>query len=122
MTANRIFATLALLASLGTAHATRVLEQPERPYELTLAQLTLPSNASGGLTVKPCADCPYSTHALTATTGYFVNRQSVPFEEFSRIAELLRANRRAADMAFVGVFVDVDTGRVNRVTLLHNGL
>jgi hypothetical protein len=120
-TAYRIFATFALLAVLGTAHATRVLEQPERSFELSLSQLTLPSSASGALTIKACADCPYRTHILNAGTQYFVNRQIVPFEDFSRIAGEIRANRRALETAFAGVYVDVDTGRVTRVTLLYRG-
>lgn len=117
-----ILATLALLATLSTAHATRVLEQPERPYELSLAQLTLPSNASGGVSIKRCDECPYSTHVLTGTTRYFVNGQILPFAEFRRIAEDLRASERTEQAAFVGVFVDVETGRVTRVTLRHRGL
>jgi hypothetical protein len=119
--AHRIFATLALLATLSTAHATRVLEQPERPFELTLAQLTLPSSTTGGITVKPCDECAYSTHVLTATTQFFVNGQLLPFAEFSRIAEEVRANRETSQTALAGVFVDVETGRVTRVTLRHRG-
>lgn len=119
MTAHRIFATFALLAVLGTAHATRVLEQPERPYELQLSQLTLPSTASGGLAIKACDECAYTTHVLSARTEYFVNRQKVAFEDFSRIAGEVRANRRALDTAVAGVYVDVDTGRVTRVTLVY---
>jgi hypothetical protein len=75
MIAQRIFATCALLAVFGTAQATRILEQPERSYELSLSQLTLPSAANGGLTVKPCPSCAYSTHVLTSATEYFVNNR-----------------------------------------------
>jgi hypothetical protein len=114
--------TLALLAALRAGHAARALEQPERPYELSLAQLTLPSAAGGGVTVKRCDACAYSTHMLTAATQFFVNGQSLSFEEFSSIAEQVRGHRRAYETAFVGLFVDVETGRVNRVTLLHKGL
>jgi hypothetical protein len=117
MTAHRIFATLALLAVVGTAHATRVIEQPERSYELSLSQLTLPTSASGGWTIKACDDCAYTTHVASASTQYFVNRQIVPFADFSRIAGDVRGNRRSLDTAVAAVFVDVDTGRVTRVTL-----
>jgi hypothetical protein len=119
MTAHRIFATFALLAVLGTAHATRVLEQPERSYELSLSQLTLPANPSGGLTVKTCDTCAYSTHVLNANTQYFVNKQVVAFADFSRIAGDLRGNRTLLGRTVVGVFIDVDTGRVNRVSLSY---
>lgn len=119
MTAHRIFATFALLAVLGTAHATRVIEQPERSFELSLSQLTLPTSANGGLTIKACDDCAYSTHVLTASTQYFVNNQIVTFDDFIRIAGDLRGNRRSLDTTVAGVFIDIDTGRVNRVSLHH---
>ena len=122
MTAQRILATLALLTALGAAHAAKVIDQPERSFELSLQNLTLPSGPGGGLTVKACDTCTYSTHVLSAGTSYFVNRQLVTFEDFSRIAEELRGNRRTLETTFVGVFIDVETERVNRVTLLHNGL
>jgi hypothetical protein len=117
MITHRIFATIALLAVLGTAHAARVIEQPERSFELSLSQLTLPSNANGGLSVKPCDSCAYSTHVLNANTQYFVNNQPVPFVDFSRIVGDLRGNSRLMQTTVAGVFIDIDTGRVNRVTL-----
>lgn len=121
MTAHKILATFALLAVFSTAHATRVLEQPERSFEISLSQLTLPSSASGGLTVKACDECAYSTHVLSAATQYFVNQQVVAFEDFSRIAGEVRANRRALDTAIAGVYIDIDTGRVTRVALVYRG-
>jgi hypothetical protein len=122
MTAHRILATVALLAMLGTAHAARVLEQPEEGYELSLEQLTLPSSASGGVTMKLCDACAYSTHVLTSGTQYFVNGQKLSFDEFKQIANDLRADRVARETALTGLFIDVATGRVNRMTLLHRGL
>lgn len=117
MKATKILATLALLAAFGAAHAARVIEQPERPFELALADLTLPSNATGGVSFKSCESCPYSTHVLTTSTQYFVNGQSLPFVEFTRVAEELR--RTARQTAFAAVFIDVATGRVTRVKLRH---
>src|SRR5262245_10710065 len=99
MTAHKIFATVALLAMLGTAQAARVIEQPEEGYELSLTQLTLPSTASGGVTMKLCDDCAYSTHVLTSSTQFFVNGQIQPYDEFKRIADELRGDRVARDMA-----------------------
>lgn len=119
MTAHRIFATFALLAVFSTAHATRVLEQPEVGYELALNQLTLPSTATGGVTVKRCDDCAYTTHVLTGTTQFYVNAQLLPYVEFKRIVDEVRADRRTR--AFAGLFLDVETGRVTRVTLFHKG-
>lgn len=122
MTAHKIFATVALLAVLSTAQAARILEQPEEGYELKLAQLTLPSTASGGVTMKRCDDCTYSTHVLTSATQFFVNGQVLPFDEFKRIADGLRANSVARETVLANLYIDVDTGRVTRVTLRHRGL
>jgi hypothetical protein len=122
MTAHKIFATVALLAVLGTAQAARILEQPEQGYELKVTQLTLPSTASGGVTMKRCDDCAYSTHVLTNSTRYFVNGQVLPFDEFKRIADGLRANSVARETALANLYIDVDTGRVTRLTLRHRGL
>src|SRR5688572_16980789 len=119
MTVHKILATFALLAMFGTAHAARVLEQPEHGYELSLEQLTLPSSASGGVTMKRCDDCPYSTHSLTSATQYYVKGRIFPFDEFKGIADELRGNRRALEMRLAGLFIDVETGRVTRVTPLH---
>ena len=120
MGGQKILATVALLAVLGTAHATRVLEQPEVGYELTLQQLTLPASASGGVTMKRCDDCAYSTHVLTGTTQFFVNELPLPYAEFKRLVDEARADRRTT--AFAGLFLDVETGRVTRVTLFQAGL
>jgi hypothetical protein len=114
---RQIVTMLPLLLAFSAADALRVIEQPERPYELSLAQVTLPSTTTGGLTVKPCEDCAYSTHVLTATTEFYVNNQIVPFVEFTRVAEELRALRSTSEATFVGVYVDIESGRVTRVKL-----
>jgi|SRR6185503_4237137 len=119
MTAHKIFATVALIAMFGSARAERVLEQPEEGYELTLPQLTLPSSASGGVTMKRCDSCAYSTHVLTGSTEYFVNGHAVPFIEFKQKVDELRDERRPPEATVACVFIDVDTGRVTRLTLLQ---
>jgi hypothetical protein len=119
MKAHTIFAALAMLATFGTAQAARVLEQPERSYELSLELVTLPSTASGGISFKTCADCAYTTHVLTAATVYTVNNRPMTFEEFSLVADELQSSSATAEKTFVGLFVDVATLRVTRVSLLH---
>lgn len=117
---RRILAACALLTVCASANATRVLEQPERPYELSLAQLTLPSSATGGLTVKECEACAYSTHLLTSATTFYVNNQLLTYADFSRVAGEIRGSRR--ENALVAVFVDIASGRVTRVKLHDRGL
>jgi hypothetical protein len=122
MRCHTILATVTLLAMFGTAQAARVLEQPEEGYELSLEQLTLPSTTSGGVAMKRCDGCAYSTHVLTNSTKFSVNGQVLPFDEFKRIADGLRADRVARETALVCLFVDVDTGRVTGMTLDYTGL
>lgn len=117
---RKTLAACTLLTMCASANATRVMEQPERPYELSLAQLTLPSSATGGLTIKACEDCAYDTHLLTSATTFYVNNQPLPYAEFSRIAGEIRGSRR--ESAFVAVFVDIASGRVTRVKLRERGL
>lgn len=117
---RRTLAAYALLIVCVSANATRVMEQPERPYELSLAQLTLPSSATGGLTVKACEACAYSTHLFTSATTFYVNNQPLPYAEFSRIAGEIRGSSR--ERTFVAVFVDIASGRVTRVKLRDRAL
>jgi hypothetical protein len=117
---RRTLAAFALLLACTAANGARVMEQPERPYELSLAQVTLPSSTSGGLTVKPCETCPYSTHVLTSATEFYVNDQLLTYTEFSGIASEILGTRR--ERAFVTVFVDVTSERVTRVKLRERSL
>ena len=117
--AIRTLVAVTLLAALATANATRVIEQVERGFELSLADLTLPSVPTGGMTFRRCADCAFTTHALTSSTQFLINNQDLPFEEFIRVAKDLRADRRTSEETFAGIFVDIDSGRVTRVMLRH---
>jgi hypothetical protein len=108
-----------LLAALGTANATRVIDLIENAFELSLADLTLPTAANGGVSFRRCADCAFTTHVLQASTQFRVNNQDLPFEEFIRVANELRADSRTREATFAGVFIDIDSGRVTRVVLVH---
>lgn len=115
----RTLVAFTLLAALGTANATRVIEQLERGFELSLADLTLPTVPTGGITFRRCADCAFTTHALTSSTQLRINDQDLPFEEFIRVAKDLRADRRTIEATFAGIFIDIESGRVTRVVLRH---
>jgi hypothetical protein len=119
MKAHTIIATLALLCMSSTAAATRVLEQPERAYELSLEHVTLPTGASGGVSFRTCDSCSFTTHVLTAATEYRVNGNVTTFEDFSRIAKELKSSSRTAETTFLGLFVDIATLRVTRVSIVH---
>jgi hypothetical protein len=113
--ARRLIITLGLLLLANSAAALRVIEQVERPVELTLEQLNLP--AAGGSTVSfsPCPTCSSTTHRLLDTTVLKVNGQVVPLPEFIRIAGEISAKPNGAASASAVVFLDLATERITRI-------
>jgi hypothetical protein len=108
---RQILIALALVVMLDTAGAVRVLEQIERPVELTLADVTWPSAGGGTLSFSDCPTCGVGTHRLMDTTVFLVNNQPLPREEFLRVVEGLR--ERPTVMAVV--FLEIASERVTRV-------
>ena len=111
---RQILATLVLLLALDTAGAVRVIEQVERPVELTLAEITF---AAGGRTISfsECARCGVSTHRLLDSTVYELNDRALPLAELLRVVDEIRERRDGADTAIAVVFLDIASGRVTRV-------
>lgn len=114
---HKILATIALLLTLDTAGAARVLEQPERPVELMLGDLTLPTGDGGNVSFKACPQCGISSHRVTSETVYKVNGQALPFVEFARAVEMIRDKPNGDDRTIAGVFLDVASGRVTRIEI-----
>ena len=115
--ARQLLVTLALLLLVNTAGAVRVLEQVERPVELSLADLTLP--AAGGTTVSfsECATCGSSTHRVTDTTLFVANGAMVSWADFLVIAGEISDKPDGAKKAMAVVFLDVATGRITRIEM-----
>jgi hypothetical protein len=105
------------LLLVDTAGAVRVLEQLERPVELTLADLTLP--AAGGTTISfsECTTCGSSTHRLQDTTVFKANGRVVTLAELLLVADEIRGKPNGADRAMALVFLDIQTGRITRIEL-----
>ena len=114
---TRILATLALLGLMSSANAFRTIGQPERPYEVPLAQLTLPSSAGGAVIVRACATCRINSHRLADGARFVLDGRALPFADFLKAVNELRGNPSASERTVVGVFVDVAAGRVNRVEI-----
>jgi hypothetical protein len=106
----------ALLLAFNTAGAVRVLEQVERPIELTLADLTLPAEG-GTISFRECGGCSLSTHRLLDTTEYRANGQTVALADFLRIAEEIGDKPKGAEKAMAVIFLDVATARITRIEL-----
>lgn len=117
MTNIRIIALVALLGLVGPAHAFRVIEQPERPFELTLSQLTLPRDTGGGVTLRECDLCGISTRRFIEGAKFVVDGRPLPYADFLQIVKDLRGSVTASDATVINVYVDKTTERVTRIAL-----
>jgi hypothetical protein len=90
----------ALLACVGSAGAQvpRTIKPIEKSYELDLSDVSFPGGALGSITVTPCDTCPRTAH----------------YEDFLKTVE---ARRKTSAPTFVGVYYDIESQRVNRVSL-----
>jgi len=116
MTRTTWMIAAALLACVGSAGAQvpRTIKPIEKSYELDLSDVSFPGSALGSITVTPCDTCPRTAHATTPTTVFLVNNQPVAYEDFLKTVE---SRRKTSAPTFVGVYYDIESQRVNRVSL-----
>jgi hypothetical protein len=112
----RILATLLLLGLVNTAGAERVLRDVERPFEITVGQLTLPKDTSGPLTLRACDSCKFNSYRLQGTTTFVLDGREIKYADFARAVDALRGSA-AADATVVSVFIDRTTENVTRVAV-----
>jgi hypothetical protein len=115
MKMHKLLVSLALLLTLDTAGAVRVIEQVERAVELTLADLSLPSSDAGTISFSECPNCGVSTHRLTASTVYKANGTVVAYADLLRVAGEISDKPNGAASAVAVVFLDLATGRITRI-------
>ncbi len=115
----RILALLALLGFMSSASAFRVLGQPERPFELTLSQLTLPKDTAGSLTLRACDNCGISTRRFVDGAKFVVDGREVRYADFLLVVADLKGNSRTNDTVVANVYVDIATEKVTRVAIRH---
>ena len=108
------------LSSIGTAWALKIIGQPETSFELTLAAITLPANASGTVRFQTCDTCKFEALAVTAATKYFVDGHEASLDDFALTAAGIRGQGDAAESTFVGIYVDIASQHVNRVALIRS--
>jgi hypothetical protein len=106
-----------LLASFNAAHAVRVLETVENGVELALSELRLPTSDTGNVSFSACPTCRVSVHRVTPETQYFVNGAALSLVDFLRVAGEIDAIRNGPETTLAGVFIDLQSGRVTRITL-----
>jgi hypothetical protein len=113
----RILAILALLGFMGSASAFRVLGQPERPFELTLSQLTLPKDTAGSVTLRECDTCRMSTRRFVDGAKFVVDGRELRYDDFLLVVNDLRGNPKTNDSTVANVYIDIATERVTRVAI-----
>lgn len=117
----RIAVALSLLLLAAAASAGRTVEIVEHSLEAALADLTLPSGASGNVIVaRECEGCEPRTVLATTDTLYLVEDARVPHAEFARHVELIRS-ASAADETLVGIYFDPASSRATRIKLFRSG-
>lgn len=114
---TRAMITLVLTLALSAAAAARTLELVEGAYEVRLGDVTLPRSAAGSAVFTPCADCDSVGLQVTSSTRYFVSDRALPLPEFLEAVAALREATDDGEETLVGVFFDLRTNRVTRITV-----
>jgi len=112
----KVLLALALLCAVQTAGAVRVIKLIERPFELSVGDLSLPSETTGTLTFKPCDGCRAEIRRLSTSTAFLLNGGPVDFATFSAVVNDLRSKPATANHP-AAVFLDIETGRVTRLSI-----
>ncbi len=110
--------TIALgLWALTATAGMRVLEQVEQPYELDLSAVQMPAGPAGTVSFKTCDTCRLELRSVYSGTKYFVNGRELAFKDFLPAVQSLRAATSRSSLPFVGLFVDLQSQRVTRITV-----
>lgn len=121
---NRIIAIVMvlLIGSAGAAQAQRrTIEHVEIPLEIMLGELKFPSDATGNVEYRPCANCSVESRRLTEQTTYRLNGRMLPFAEFIAAVDDIRSTPSVENRTIAGVFMDINTERVLRVVVRVGG-
>ena len=101
---------VAAVLSLPLAVRAQTLELTEGAWELTLGQVTFPTNTFGVLSFRDCASCTPKTLSVEAETTYATAQGQLPLREF-----LQRIDDLSSPATPVTVFYSLSSGRVTRV-------
>lgn len=114
----RLLMVFALLsAPITSAFALRVLEEVENSFELTLAEVQLPTSATGAVSFRGCDGCRATTLRVTTSTKYLIDGTEVALAELQRIAEELRQSSSRGEDVFTGVYFDLASSEVTRISI-----
>mgnify|MGYP003547213249 FL=1 len=111
---SRISLLMLLAGWLSTGQA--AIREIEQAFELTPAQLQLPSRAEAQLTIRPCADCRVVALRVTAATQWYAGMDE---QQPAGQARVLKIYRTASSdpQTLVHVYYEAQTLRVKRIVL-----
>jgi hypothetical protein len=104
-----------VLSSFSTASALRITDQPESPFELALGDVTMPASSTGWVSFKTCETCSTETRRVSAATKYFIDGAPLTLEDFLLAVAGIRGTTGGNENTFVGLYVDNESQRVNRI-------
>ncbi|MBL8198679.1 MAG: hypothetical protein JNJ67_07045 [Chromatiales bacterium] len=111
---SRISLLMLLAGWLSTGQA--AIREIEQAFELTPAQVQLPSRPDAQLTIRPCAECRIVALRVTPATQWHAGLGKKQLAGQAAVLELLR--RAGADpQTLVHVYYEPQTLRVKRIVL-----
>ncbi len=115
MSINSRIGLLVLLASwLSTGQA--AIRQIEQAFELTPAQLQLPSRPEAQLTIRPCADSRIVALRVTAATQWYAGLAEKQPAGQAAVLEIFRT-AGSDPQTLIHVYYEPQTLRVKRIVL-----
>jgi hypothetical protein len=92
------------------------IRQIEQAFELTPAQLQLPSRPDAQLTIRPCANCRVVALQVTAATQWYAGMDEQQPAGQARVLEVYRT-ASSDPQTLVHVYYEARTLRVKRIVL-----
>jgi hypothetical protein len=113
---RRLIAIAIASVSLN-AGAAQTLQLVEGAYELLLADVSFPSSIAGNVTFKTCSSCDTQVRPVDSGTEFVGPAGPVSLDEFRAAVAELRSAPNGNQTTAVGVFYNLETNRVTRVSL-----
>lgn len=119
MAMARIISTLLLGCCLAASNASavRIFGQLEKSYELSLANIILPSSTAGTVIFKPCDTCDTTSLSVDNQTQYFLDGKQYGFTDFLRIAQSMKQNVDKSLKTAATIHYWIKNQRVSRLML-----
>ena len=115
----RFSLAIILALSLSGMSSAQDVEMLEGTYELQLSYVTMPANAADNTSFRTCADCQTVALRVNSATSYLINHQALALPDFLLAIDDIRQVSHPG--SFVGVYYDLQTNQVTRISVVpHN--